>query len=83
MEKHEYTTWQELYEDMENNLDRYPLPLEFDEREELKQLNLRKMRLEQIAQRWFIANKRKKIISNFQNMPPRAKPYFHIRYKPE
>lgn len=79
-----YNSWQELFEKMDNDFDRYPLPIEFDAQEELKQLNLRKWRLEQIAQRFFIMQKRKHILKAFQEDQQPIKPdYIHARYKKE
>lgn len=79
-----YATWQELFEEMENDLDRYPLPIEFDAQEELKQLNLRSDRLKEIAKRAFVSMKRKAILKAFQEAPQPITPsYIHVTYKNE
>ena len=45
---HETEKWrQQLYHHFINDLDRFPLPICFDPHEELKQLNLRKMRIQE------------------------------------
>lgn len=82
MEGMKFETWQDLFEEMENDLERYPLPIEFDAQEELKQLNLRTDRLQELAKRFFIMRKRKAILKAFQEAPQPIKPsYIHVRYK--
>ncbi len=79
-----YDNWMDVYRELDEDFDRYPLPIEFDAHEELKQLNLRKSRLEEIAKRFFTRYKHKMIVSHFQNAPQPIKPdYMHGRFKNE
>lgn len=46
-------SWRDVFEVFDNNLERFDLPICFDPREELKELNLRKWRIGEIAQRFY------------------------------
>jgi len=46
-------TEQECFYEMENDLERFELPICFDAREEQKELNLRHMRLKELSKRYF------------------------------
>jgi hypothetical protein len=48
-----------LFEEMDNDFDRYPLPLCFDERDEVKELWQRERRLRLIAERFARIKNRK------------------------
>ncbi len=43
----------EIIEELDSDFERFPLPIEFDAREELKQLSLRSQRIREIAKRYF------------------------------
>jgi hypothetical protein len=49
----EYESSEHLFYDMENDIERYSLPIEFDPYEEVNALWRREQKLKNIAQRWF------------------------------
>lgn len=50
--QHEAQLSRELIFQLDFDFDRFPMPISFDPLEELKQLNLRKMRIAQLAERF-------------------------------
>lgn len=74
------TEFRDLVHEMDCNFERFPLPICFEPREELKELNLRKWHIEEIAKRFLRMKKFKGILDNLRTAAP-GSVYTHTFYK--